>query len=298
MNRRTSILVAILLIAGTAGAQPTDAPSPAAEPTPPADAQPTPAPAAGAAPADGVAPADVAAEEAPVEEDDADVVTFLMRCSGCHTVGGGAMKGPDLIKASQWPETTLGPAIKRMEKHVGALSDGDVATLTALLRHPELQPRLEAQRKRTMAAMQASLEPPNAELGRKLFTGEVPFGKGGLACASCHRADDTGGSFAPDLTRLALSMDEIGMMSAFEEANFPVMRAAYADRPVTKQEALHLAAFFTGIKDQKPTPASLPLIFPLGVVIALGALGLLFFFYGRRNTAGVRARLVQAAARR
>ena len=68
-----------------------------------AQAQEPPAP---AVPAPG---SETAAAAPPLVDDAAGA--FLMRCSGCHTIGGGPMKGPDLAGATQWSADQLTPAV-------------------------------------------------------------------------------------------------------------------------------------------------------------------------------------------
>ena len=44
------------------------------------------------------------------------------KCSGCHTIGGGAMVGPDLLASTKWSESDLSAAVKRMEKNAGPMT--------------------------------------------------------------------------------------------------------------------------------------------------------------------------------
>lgn len=255
-------------------------------------------PVAPAAPPEVVAPSgDAPAEEMPPGDPAAAV--FVSRCAGCHTIGGGKLTGPDLAPSTQWPAATLRPAIKKMEPRVGPLSDADLDMLIAFMKDGAVRERITAERDRAMQAVAARLDPPSIEQGRRLFTGETALQHGGLACAACHTAGGFGGSLGPDLTLLAGKMDRIAMMSAFEKAAFVLMREAYAKTPVTRQEALHLAAYFESLQTAPPATPSFAAIVPLGGAGLAGALLLLFALLTRgRRAADVRSRLVRDAMRR
>ena len=238
------------------------------------------------------------APEAEPAEGDAAAEAFLTRCSGCHTLGGGAMKGPDLLPATQWEKPVLTAGVKRMEKQVGPLTPEQIDSLVGLLKDVDVKKRLAAERQRSIAQMAASLDAPNPKEGQALFFGRQAFSNGGLPCAACHRAGAQGGTLGPDLTTLKDKMPRLAMMSAFEKANFNVMRAAYADHPVTKQEALHLAGWFEALEAPSETPEQdAAWIVPAGVGLAfLLLLGLAAAFHNR-GPAGMRARLVRDAQR-
>ena len=223
---------------------------------------------------------------------------FVTRCAGCHTIGGGKLTGPDLAPATQWPDVTLRQAIQKMEPRVGPISDTDLAALIAFARDPSVKDRIAAERDRAMQAVAARLDPPSIEEGHRLFTGQTAFQRGGLACAACHTAGGFGGSLGPDLTPLAGKMDRIAMMSAFEKAQFILMREAYANAAVTRQEALHLAAYFESLQAAPPEP-SFAAVVPLGGAgLAAALLALLAFTIRGRRAADVRSRLLRDSMRR
>lgn len=247
--------------------------------------------------ADGPAP--VAASASAAAPPDPIAGRYVSQCSGCHTIGGGKLKGPDLEKALEWPEGSLRLAVKKMEKNVGALPDAELDAYVALLKAPDVRARLDRERARAMAEVAATLEPPSAATGRALFFGKRPLANEGLACVACHTAAGEGGTLGPDLTTLGAKLDAVAMVSAFEQTNFAVMRDAYRAHPVTKQEAVHLAAFF-GALDPTPSPfgktANLVLAASGAALPLLGMLSLLLLRRGRGQS--VRARLVQGALRR
>jgi ubiquinol-cytochrome c reductase cytochrome c subunit len=254
-----------------------------------------------------------AAEEAVVEEPagaaapaqaDPFAVTYLKLCAGCHTIGGGPLSGPDLLPSTRWPREDLRVAVKRMEVNVGPMTDEEVDGLTDLLKAPDVQQRLDAAREQRIVEMAATLEPGVAAVGRRLFFGERRFRNGGMGCFACHAVAGRGGNMAIDLTAVHQRLGQQSVISATEQPAFPMMRAAYGAKPVTSQEAAHLAAFFeqtaAGIQPGAPVP-------PPNEGVALVHAGAGGFFIvvlagvallARTRRAGVRSRLIRDSYRR
>ncbi|TNF37548.1 MAG: hypothetical protein EP329_02855 [Deltaproteobacteria bacterium] len=253
--------------------------------------------AAAAAEPEPPGPAAAGVTEGDEPQADPGAEAFVTRCSGCHTIGGGPMKGPDLVPATRWAAADLRVAIKKMEKHVGSLSDADLDLLGGLLKAADVRDRIEAERQRAITVMAATLDPPDPALGEALFTGTRALRNGGLPCSACHRVGARGGALGPDLTQLKERLPRVAMLSAFEGANYPVMRPAYAARPVTKQEAIHLASFFEERAASTPAGEEAGWVVPLGALLALLAVVLIRIALPNRGPAGVRARLVRDAQR-
>lgn len=241
--------------------------------------------------------ADPVVDGEPVLDSDKSADDFLTRCSGCHTIGGGPMKGPDLAPATQWSEADLEVSIKKMEKHVGPISAEDVAALVLLLKDPTLKERLTAERELSSAMMAASLDAPDPSLGVALFFGNKSLENGGMPCGFCHRAGDRGGALGPDLTALKDRLPHTAMLSALEGANFPVMRPAYADHPITTQEAIHLAGFLE-ILDEADSAQDATWVPLVGGGVASFLLLLIGLFFRNRGPAGIRARMVSDVQRK
>lgn len=229
---------------------------------------------------------------APADGDPAAAL-FVQKCAGCHTVGRGRLTGPDLNEASAWQSPDLDRAIKTMESKAGPLPDDQVAALRDLLKAPDVRDRLEAEQKRATRQSAAALEPASADVGAALFDGRKPLTNGGLACVACHTAGDAGGTLGPDLSGVFDKLGEAPLVSACEKTNYRIMSAAYRDHPVTKQEALHLVAFFSTRTAEPPRPANtrFALFGVAGAALMLGAVGLIY--RGRRP-----GRMRQRLARR
>ena len=271
--------------------------APATTPVPVTAPAPGGAPAASAATttpqsAGGVAPGPAGAAK---EQSDPAAGGFLMKCAACHTVGRGALVGPDLKPATGWARKDLAAGVKRMEKNVGPLKDEEVALICDLLQAPNVLDRLSAEQQRIALKQVAKMEPASAAKGKRLFTGVDPLTNGGVACMACHRAEGVGGTLAKDLTGIFALRGAAPLQSACENTNFPVMKAVFRAHPVTKQEALHLVKYFESL--QPASTQSDPAVAGVGTVGALFALGLVALGYRGRNR-GVRAKLMAKSMRR
>ncbi len=183
-------------------------------------------------------------QPASVKEDPA-AKKFVRECSSCHTIGAGKLKGPDLNTAITWKPEDLAKAVKKMEKEVGAMSDQVVTDLVLLMKDPALKLRLAAEEQRLIQSRRALLAPADASLGHDLFWGLRRFQNGGMNCSACHVVNGSGGTLGPDLTPASKNLGEVALISAVEKAAYKVMEPHYRTRPVTAQEALHIAAYLT-----------------------------------------------------
>lgn len=226
---------------------------------------------------------------------DAAAKTFLAKCAGCHSVGGAMRSAPDLLASSAWPDADLASAVKRMEKNTGPLPADEVASLVAFLKDSNVRARLQTEEGRAVAAAAATLEPASAALGSALFSGARRFTNGGASCAACHAVEGLGGNLGPDLTSIHSRLGDTALKSAIENGNFRVMKPIYAARPVTPQEAAHVAAYLaTTGKSQPSSEPPIGIAALVGSAIFLGVLGMV----GRTAKRGTRARLVSEAAKR
>jgi hypothetical protein len=85
-------------------------------------------------------------------------------------------------------------------------------------------------------------------------------------------------------------------MATSQSPGFPVMRAIYADRTVTKQEAMHLTKFLEEISAEPAPPANVP----LHVAGVAGTVAVMLLLGGatHKRAAGTRKRMVAEAQRR
>jgi cytochrome c2 len=198
---------------------------------------------------------------------------FMMKCAGCHSVGRGKLTGPDLKDAAGWKPSDIIPKIKLMEKRTGPLTDLEITELAKFLKDPQVTGRITTQEARMAAEAEAKYEKGNEKKGADLFYGATPMINGGLACVSCHRLQERGGNFGPNLSAVFAKMGTIPLISACEKASFREMDAVYREHPITHQEAIHLAKFLESGKSAPPSEDGAPNQVLAGAV-ALSLLGL------------------------
>lgn len=230
--------------------------------------------------------------DAPDEMDRASAL-YAQKCIGCHTIGGGALSGPDLKPTSGWPRPDLRAAVVRMEVRVGPMTEEEVEALTDFLLDRDAARRLEEQRERTAMRHAAQLEPASIETGRELFHGMSTFHNGGISCSACHQAGGWGGNVASSLEDAYSRIGDAPLMSTIESPGFPVMRAIYTPEPVTKQEAVHIVAYLKHVGEHPQTPAVIPLEL-IGIIGTTAFMALMAPLYRNRQR-GTRARLVARA---
>jgi mono/diheme cytochrome c family protein len=222
------------------------------------------------------------AAQASPQEAQRDLVAarYLTTCAGCHSLTGVKLTGPDLSNVGAWPVEQLRNAIKKMESKVGPLSDKDVAELADLLRDQNVRDRLKAEEARIAAMFTASLEPPDATIGRALFWGEKPLKNGGLACAACHSAEGKGGNLGPDLNGVYAKTGDMALMSGLEKSGYKIMGPHYRQKPITRQEAAHLAKYLSTL-DPKVAGSKPPITMMAGTGAAALMLVCLAMYYKR-----------------
>ncbi len=222
-------------------------------------------------------------QTAAAEERDLAAAQFLTRCAGCHSLEGRKLNGPELSHVGAWADDQLRLAIRRMEKNVGPMQEPEVTQLADLLRNSRVRERLRAEEARMAALFAAKMEPPNAAVGRLLFSGKQPLQNGGLACVACHVADGDGGNLGPALNGSFAKMGEMPLISAIEKAGFKIMEPHYRRHPINRQEAMHLARYLATLNPNQALPAGAP-IGTLGAGSALAfAIGLVFYQRSQRK---------------
>lgn len=213
-------------------------------------------------------PAATPAESAPASKDDPAATRYLTSCSGCHTLTDMKLTGPGLAPSSKWPLEQLKTAIKLMEKNVGPLKPEDLTALADFIKDTKSKERLAVEQEKMQARFMAKMAPADAALGKDLFTGAKGFKNGGLACAVCHSVSGTGGNLGPDLAGIFTKMGgNTPLISAIEKSTFKIMAPHYSRHPVTTQEAIHLAEYFSKI-DPKAPVASAPMYAQAGAGLA------------------------------
>lgn len=126
----------------------------------------------------------------------------------------------------------------------------------------------------------AAVEPGDAAIGKKLFTGEIRFANGGPACISCHTAGNLplgGGSLGPELTNTYADPSKQPLLSTVwvNIPDIPVMGPIFSKKNITEDEMANLRAYFeqTSISGQGGAKTGVFAIIGIG-----GFIGILIIF--------------------
>ena len=249
---------------------------------------------------------------------------FDQLCSGCHTIGGGKLVGPDLQgladrRERDWverfirePETVIAsgdPIAKQLLDEYRApmpnlgVSEAQLVALVAFLGfEQQVSPSTETT---DTEPAPTSPEPPaagDADRGKLLFEGSDRFAAGGPACLSCHSVAGVGalggGQLGPDLTGAFDKFGgEKGLEAVLEAVAFPTMAPILTDRPLSADERTDLVAFLESAASEERSAGQAGKLVALSLGVA-GAIVLLALVIWRRRLAGVRRSLVDRATGR
>jgi cytochrome c553 len=228
--------------------------------------------------------------------------------------------GPDLAGTKDWPDDKLQAAVKGMEKTVGPLSPDEVNNLVDYLKHSDSSAssktseassstdnsKTSADTKTSTDTSTASANTDNSSKneqpkedeaivigsaleGEMLFDGRKSFVNGGMSCNACHSVEGNGSGLGPDLTNISEKMNDKALLASCQQTPFKVMKAAYANHPVSKEEAANLVKYFDSIKGRQAHPEKFSVSLAGGagslIILLLVAVG-----YRNRNS-GVRKKL-------
>lgn len=197
---------------------------------------------------------------------------FNTTCIACHTIGGGKRVGPDLkgvterrthawlvqfVKSPQAAIAAGDPiAVQLFEEHGKVMmpdpphSAAEIDEILAYLATASAAPAAAA----APPPVEAPASPEDVALGGRLFQGLTRFEHGGPACNSCHHVTNDavigGGVLAKDLTQVFTRVGAPGMSAIIGKPPFPVMEAAYKDRPLTDVENRAMVAFLQDVDKQ------------------------------------------------
>jgi mono/diheme cytochrome c family protein len=234
---------------------------------------------------------------------------FQTTCVACHTIGSGRLVGPDLVgvhesRSQQWLEQFVKSSqtmIKNGDAEAVALAAEYSGIVMPDATISEQQIRDVLTYIKIMSAglnsaggesATAAVQPPPAavpasaediEAGQAMFQGATRFMNGGAACNACHdvRNDAVigGGILATELTTVFSRMGVAGLTAILGQAPFPVMQAAYVDKPLTDAEVTALVAFLEYADSEEYN--QLPRDYGIGLFLS-GAVGaaILFLFFG------------------
>jgi mono/diheme cytochrome c family protein len=240
---------------------------------------------------------------------DAGEQLFQTTCFACHTIGGGRLVGPDLAgvhesRSEEWLEQFVlssqtmiqngdPDAVALAAEYSGivmpdtAMSEEQIRDLLNFIRIKSAALKSAVGQNAAQAIqptpVAAPASPEDIEKGQAMFQGTIRFESGGAACNACHdvRNDAVigGGILAVELTKVFSRMGGAGVKAILGQAPFPVMQAAYADKPLTDEEVTALVAFLEFADSEEYN--QLPRDYGIGLFLS-GVVGaaILFLFFG------------------
>lgn len=230
---------------------------------------------------------------------------FEKKCSSCHTIGEGEDVGPDLKGVTKRRERKW--LIRFIKESQSVIEEGDPVAVEMFNKYKQkkmpdqefsdeeieqilklIESGKSGMKKKTFkSALKATKF--DVDNGRKLFSGELEFSKGGVSCISCHSAGNLGllggGKLGPNLTHAYSSYNDKGLSKVITNISFPSMSEVYKGKALTETEVFQLKAFLyeqdkKGDEDKGFTKKFI-LIGLLGFLLLLGFFDLLW--KGRRK---------------
>ena len=245
---------------------------------------------------------------------------FNTTCFVCHTVGKGRLIGPDLAgvtdrRTQEWlmsfiksSQTMIQEgdveAVALAEEYPGLImpdslmSDAQIRDIIDFLKATGTTIVTVSGRstiaEKTLETPLPSLETSEQEIlvGQQLFQGKRRFINDGVACNACHDVrNDTvigGGILAAELTTVFSRMGGEGVRAIIGQAPFPIMQAAYQDKPLAPDEVRALVAFleFTDQKGYNKFPRDYGIGLFFSGTIGAGILFVLFGLIWRNRKVG------------
>ncbi len=225
---------------------------------------------------------------------------FKQNCMSCHSIGGGALTGPDLKDAHsrrdrEWlieflrdPKAMIdrGDAVaKQLLQDARGVVMPTLPTMTRARAESmiDLIAAESALEISTFKGVQVSDRPftsADVEMGRKIFLGERRLVNGGAPCMSCHAVQGIaglgGGTLAPDLTTVFERYQNRKNLATWLAAPaLPTMQSQFKTKPLQDDEILALTAYFEHALRRNPAdPSTARLNFLLlglgGAILVLG----------------------------
>lgn len=245
---------------------------------------------------------------------------FKVNCVSCHTIGGGALVGPDLYEVEKRKDRAWLVRFMRDPKKV--IDSGDPYALKILKESKgQIMTKIPgftasmAEKILDVIAVESELEkgksrfagvsipdrpftPDDIVGGRELFLGQRAFENGAPACVACHTATDLaglgGGTLGPDLTSSFARLEGRKALGAWLSAPPSlVMQPVFKDHRLEGEEILQVVAYLKSVAESGEAESEdMTLAFLLCGIGGAAALLVICDFAWRRRYRAVRRPLV------
>lgn len=242
---------------------------------------------------------------------------FKQNCASCHSIGKGAVVGPDLKGLSERrSEEWILKFVKSSQSFIASGDKDAVAVfeenkkivmpdqnlkddqIKSIIAHISTVGSSQSEPKSadTVKAITES-ELNNADLikrGMMLYQGDAAFVNHGPSCISCHNVNKpeliSGGLLAADLTNVYTKVGGIaGLNGILANPPFPAMTVSFKDKPLKNEEINALIAFLHSvdvpIKQQK-APSDFLLLG--GILAFMAGIALIYMVWFSRKKATVK----------
>jgi mono/diheme cytochrome c family protein len=231
---------------------------------------------------------------------------FGQNCAGCHTIGGGALTGPDLKHVTARRDRSW--LVRYLHNPKAVIESGDPYALHLLAeargvvmpkpfgmtqeRAEGILEFIDAESKREPSQFAGPptpdmpFGPGDAGRGRDLFVGRRRLANGGPACITCHTAHGLegieGGRLGPELTKV---YERVGGRTSLTARLWapatPTMLPVYKEHALQLDEVMSLVAYLEetdrqGVEQASGPPRTFFLLGLGGTVLGLAAVSVLW----------------------
>lgn len=251
----------------------------------------------------------------------AGAALFEKRCYGCHNIGGGDKKGPDLrgvlsrhekgwfygfIKSPVSTNRKGDPSASLLFKKYApeVMPDQDITDdqIDVIISFADELTRKNQSFVPSGAKLYRAVIPSDIPAGRSIFTGEKALKKGAPPCITCHHVTGLGtfggGTLGPSLELVTAKYSDPELISILQNPSMPTMKTIFMNKPITDDELVKIFSFLqdTRLKADKVS-ANLKGIrwdfyFPLSSIIVIIFFIMLFGLVYKRRFMGVRKQMV------
>ncbi len=234
---------------------------------------------------------------------------FEKNCLACHTINGGKKVGPDLVNITK--KRSLDWLARFITNSTEFIASGDKDANKVFLENGKMPMPSHSFTPAELNALISYLNNPGGagggsvsggtdvvpafvptyDVGRNLFTGEVPLTNGGPSCISCHSVKEDkvffGGTLAKDLS-VSYAPGIVQTMAT----SMPAMINAYKTHELTLTEKSNLELFLKVVKENQLFSRSRQypsLLFLGGFIIFCGLVVISFVFWRNPRKKGVRS---------